>query len=283
LFLKIFIVSFILGTALGLLCAFTLKTLNLKHHSGNLYLEACLTAVFPWAAYFLGEGLGLSGIVAILFAGITMAHYTRDLLSEDAMSLTKDMYKVLAKIAESFVFIYLGMSIFSFKNLTQTDHSLVMLHEMKIRLVLVGIFACLVARLFNILPCSLMVNCRRTGPPATLPKISGGYQFLMWWSGLRGGVAFAIAVANFTDKEFEENDEGLSILQVTLWIAVFTIFVFGGGITHLARYFKVIGEDHSVGPVHVKPGRLHAADTKMQKFFTAKRGHVQLADGEEAL
>jgi sodium/hydrogen exchanger 8 len=33
-------------------------------------LEACLVTLFPYAAYMMADGLELSGIVAILFAGI---------------------------------------------------------------------------------------------------------------------------------------------------------------------------------------------------------------------
>ena len=40
--------------------------------------------------------------------------------------------------------------------------------------------------------CQALTNCCR-GPESHPPRINGSYQFIMWWSGLRGGVAFALA------------------------------------------------------------------------------------------
>ena len=45
-------------------------------------LECCIVVIFPYCAYMLAESLQLSGIVAILFCGIVMAHYTRRNLSK---------------------------------------------------------------------------------------------------------------------------------------------------------------------------------------------------------
>ena len=93
------------------------------------------------------------------------------------------------------------------------------------------------------------------------PPISNAYMFAMWFSGLRGGVAFALAAVSFAHKDFDTScggmataerrastmdhcDEGmtdsLAILQTTLIIASFTIFVFGGAITDLAIWLKVL-------------------------------------------
>lgn len=241
LFCQIFFFSFVIGVVMGLLSALTflgLDKLGLQSHQGHHFMEACLSATFPWVAYFLAEALELSGIVAILFAGITMANYTIENMSEKAQSMTREMFKVAAMFAETFVFIYLGMAIFSF----QEAGKLIMLEDVKIRLIAIAIGACLFARLFNIIPCSLLINCfRKEQPePGTVGKVSWVYMFIMWFSGLRGGVAFAIAATNYADNEFPENDESLAILQTTLWVATFTIFVFGGLITNIAIYFDVL-------------------------------------------
>merc|ERR1712226_94901 len=130
LFCEIFFFSFVIGVFMGLLSAFVFKALDqkgLQDHHGHHFMEACLTITFPWIAYFLAEAAELSGIVAILFAGITMAHYTIENMSPKAQSLTKEMYKVAAQFAETFVFIYLGMAIFSFQG---ADANLVFVNNM---------------------------------------------------------------------------------------------------------------------------------------------------------
>eukprot|EP00299_Pterocystis_sp_00344_P002109 c1211_g1_i1.p1 GENE.c1211_g1_i1~~c1211_g1_i1.p1 ORF type:complete len:544 (-),score=108.78 c1211_g1_i1:219-1850(-) len=288
-FSKIFVLSFVIGVVLGMACAYVFKKLDLRHHE-HRYMEACLTVVFPWASYFLAETLGLSGIVAILFAGITMSYYAFENLSTAAQELTQQLYKVIAKVAETFVFVYLGMSIFAFQ--ASESRLPLMLSDLKVSLVFVSIFACLVSRVFNIVPCSVLVNIFRKGQPGSMPKISGPYQFLMWWSGLRGGVAFAIAVAQYTDNIFPEDNISLVILQTTLMIALFTIFVFGGAIAKLATYFgvldrqrpPVVQEEVAPPPIsQTSRNSLAVIDRKLKPFLTVsktKQGHQQLQEDQ---
>ena len=69
---------------------------------------------FPFAAYYTAEAMHLSGIVTILFCGMLMAQYTRNCFSENAKVLTSQVYKCMAVVAETFVFVYLGMASFAF-------------------------------------------------------------------------------------------------------------------------------------------------------------------------
>ena len=96
-------------------------------------------------------------------------------------------------LAESFVFIYLGLSVFTFPK--QSFKLFI--------LVVVAMLACLVARLANIIPNSALVNCfRKTGQKPE--PVSGKFQFVMWFSGLRGAVAFVIAVVSWGHQDFPQ-------------------------------------------------------------------------------
>lgn len=50
-----------------------LKFVNLRKHYS---LEFAMWFLFAFGPYFLAEGLQLSGIMAVLFCGIVMSHYT---------------------------------------------------------------------------------------------------------------------------------------------------------------------------------------------------------------
>ena len=71
-------------------------------------LERCLTVLIPFVAYMLAQGLELSGVVAILFAGITSAHYTIKNLTHSARRFSLHFYKMLANVCEALVFVYIG-------------------------------------------------------------------------------------------------------------------------------------------------------------------------------
>lgn len=56
------------------------------------------------------------GIVTLLFCGITLKHYAYHNMSRKSQRTTKYMFSSLAQLSENFIFIYLGLSLF-----TQTD------------------------------------------------------------------------------------------------------------------------------------------------------------------
>eukprot|EP00310_Coccolithus_braarudii_P024059 CAMPEP_0183356842 /NCGR_PEP_ID=MMETSP0164_2-20130417/45219_1 /TAXON_ID=221442 /ORGANISM="Coccolithus pelagicus ssp braarudi, Strain PLY182g" /LENGTH=559 /DNA_ID=CAMNT_0025530345 /DNA_START=22 /DNA_END=1701 /DNA_ORIENTATION=- len=244
-FAKIFLGSMAIGIGFGMSSAIMFKALHLKEHSHTPFLEVALSFPWPWMAYFLAEALSLSGIVAIMFAGIIMAIYTRLNFSEEASKLASQAYKCLAMVAETFIFVYLGMSIPTFPILEQTTF----------KLVGYALIACFLGRL-HIYFFTWVINRFRT-PASIPPPISQAYNFVMWWSGLRGGVAFAIAANVYGQHAFpqscgglpleqrvgpacEGHTDGEAILQITMLIAVFTIIVFGGSITVVANKLGVL-------------------------------------------
>ena len=68
-----------------------------EHAHDTKFAELALSFCFPWAGYFTAEALSLSGIVAILSCGMTMACFTRRVMSASAVTLTSDVYKVGAR------------------------------------------------------------------------------------------------------------------------------------------------------------------------------------------
>jgi len=255
-FCVIFGGSLIIGGVFGILSSWVFKVLDMRHHEDLLYMQCALSFAFPWAAYYISEGLELSGIVTILFAGMIMNYYTKENFSPAAKVLSSQGYHWFAFVAETFVFVYLGMAVFTFPIFQHTT----------MKLVGVALLACFVGRL-HIYIGSIGTNCMRKADSQP-PPISSAYMFAMWFSGLRGGVAFALASVSFAAKDFPASCGGLdptaaaadpyctgmtdslAILQTTLIIAAFTIFVFGGAITDLAICLGVL--DKSANYNHVE-------------------------------
>ena len=126
-------------------------------------LETALMLVLMYAPYALAEALHLSGIMAILFASLAMSHYTRRNLSSVARTTLHQLLRSLSLLAETCVFAYLGMAIFSLR------------HHFQPSLVILSLLTSLVARAANIFPLASLLNRFRAH------KITTKMQFVMWF------------------------------------------------------------------------------------------------------
>uniref|UniRef100_A0A6B2L1F4 Sodium/hydrogen exchanger n=1 Tax=Arcella intermedia TaxID=1963864 RepID=A0A6B2L1F4_9EUKA len=220
-FMRIFFGSFSIGLVVALLCSLLLKFTALFEHPN---LEMVIIILYAFSSYLLSEGLRLSGIVSILFCGITMAHYTYPSLSKESQFTTKRMFKVLSSLTELAVFTYLGLAIFSFESK----------EEYSAGLILFSIPIIFISRAANIFPLSFIQNLCR--PPAH--KISLEQQIIMWFAGLRGAMAFALSlnIPSIAQR---------SILTTTLILGLFTVLVLGGATIPLLEFLDIpMGEEH---------------------------------------
>lgn len=172
--------------------------------------------VFTYCPYVLAEGCHLSGIMAILFNGIVMSHYSHFNLSTVTQITMQQTMRTLAFICETCVFSYLGLAIFSFK------------HQVEPALVIWSVVLCLVGRAANIFPLSWMVNKFRA--TRITPKMS----FIMWFSGLRGAISYALSL----HLEYSKEETRRVVITTTLIIVLFTTIVFGGSTLPLLKFLQ---------------------------------------------
>ena len=124
----------------------------------------------------MAESIELSGIMALFFCGIVLAHYNSYNLSKTSQTTAEEIFAALSTVAESFVFMYMGMGFFTGRFKTW-DHTFVVL----------AIVFCLLGRILNVFPLSFMCNLVRK------QKIPWKMQVVIWFAGLRGAIAFALS------------------------------------------------------------------------------------------
>ncbi|KAG8447068.1 hypothetical protein GDO86_014498 [Hymenochirus boettgeri] len=213
-FLKMFFGSAALGTLTGLISALVLKHLDLRKTPS---LEFGMMIIFAYLPYGLSEGISLSGIMAILFSGIVMSHYTHHNLSPVTQILMQQTLRTVAFLCETCVFAFLGLSIFSFP------------HKFEISFVIWCIVLVLLGRAVNIFPLSYLLNFFRDH------KITPKMMFIMWFSGLRGAIPYALSL----HLELEPMEKRQLIGTTTIIIVLFTILILGGGTMPLIRLIDI--------------------------------------------
>ncbi|THV03492.1 sodium/hydrogen exchanger [Dendrothele bispora CBS 962.96] len=224
----IFLLSFSVSMALGV--AFGLATsLLLKHSSLNLYpqIESCLVALAAYTCYFFSNGLTMSGIVSLLFCGITLKHYAYHTMSRRTQRTTKYIFSTLAQLSENFIFIYLGMALFTSAPTSESVTSYV-----KPLFICITTVAVIFTRYAAVFPLSEMINfVLKHARGQRSEEIPHSYQMMLFWAGLRGAVGVALA-AGF-------KGENAQILRMTvLVVVVLTVLLFGGT---TARMLEVLG------------------------------------------
>ncbi|TQD94032.1 hypothetical protein C1H46_020365 [Malus baccata] len=219
-FLYLFFTSTLLGIAAGLMSAFIIKTLYFGRHSTDR--EVALMILMAYLSYMLAELLSLSGILTVFFCGIVMSHYTWHNVTESSRVTTKHAFATLSFIAETFIFLYVGMDaldIDKWKASNASPGTSVGVSSMLFGLVLVG-------RAAFVFPIANIKNCfqKREGT-----KIEFKNQFIMWWAGLmRGAVTIALSYNQFADTtESTSTQDSSLMITSTIIVVLFSTVVFG--------------------------------------------------------
>ncbi|NXJ19228.1 SL9A9 protein, partial [Dicrurus megarhynchus] len=222
-FLGIFAGSFAMGSSYAVVTAL-ISFMHLTKFTKLCdfpMLETGLFFLLSWSAFLSAEAAGLTGIVAVLFCGVTQAHYTYNNLSPDSKMRTKQLFEFMNFLAENVIFCYMGLALFTFQN-----------HIFNPLFIFGALVAVFVARACNIYPLSFLLNLGRK------QKIPRNFQHMMMFSGLRGAIAFALAIRD-TDSQPKQ-----MMFTTALLIVFFTVWVFGGGTTPMLTWLQIrVGVD----------------------------------------
>ncbi|NXL99390.1 SL9A9 protein, partial [Tyrannus savana] len=222
-FLGIFAGSFAMGSSYAVVTAL-ISFMHLTKFTKLCefpMLETGLFFLLSWSAFLSAEAAGLTGIVAVLFCGVTQAHYTYNNLSADSKMRTKQLFEFMNFLAENVIFCYMGLALFTFQN-----------HIFNPLFIGGAFVAVFVARACNIYPLSFLLNLGRK------QKIPRNFQHMMMFSGLRGAIAFALAIRDTASQPKQ------MMFSTALLIVFFTVWVFGGGTTPMLTWLQIrVGVD----------------------------------------
>ncbi|XP_049597945.1 sodium/hydrogen exchanger 6 isoform X2 [Syngnathus scovelli] len=223
-FLGVFSGSFALGVATGVVTALISKFTKLRDFP---LLETALFFLMSWSTFLLAEACGFTGVVAVLFCGMTQAHYTYNNLSRDSQDRTKQLFELLNFLAENFIFSYMGLTLFSFQS-----------HVFNPLFIIGAFVAVFLGRAANIYPLSFLLNLGRKN------KIGSNFQHVMMFAGLRGAMTFALSIRDTATYARQ------MMFSTTLLIVFFTVWLCGGGTMPMLSFMSIpVGvdsdQDHS--------------------------------------
>ncbi|KRX94044.1 Sodium/hydrogen exchanger 9, partial [Trichinella pseudospiralis] len=203
-FFGVFFGSMGIGSLVGCLASLFMKFTKISQYP---LLEATLFILMSYLSFLISEAAHMTGIVSVLFCGICQAHYTFNNLSSDSKMRTKQFFEVLTFLSENFIFTYIGVSLFTSQA-----------HLFNIWFILGAFIAIFIGRLIMIYPLTAILNVGRR------PPIPMKHQHMLFFAGLRGAMAFALAIRNTSSPQMR------IIYSTTSLIVIFTV-LFNGGLT----------------------------------------------------
>eukprot|EP00939_MAST-03C_sp_MAST-3C-sp1_P000604 g604.t1 len=216
-FIFIFAGSTSIGFGLGCMSSLLFKHIDLRNQP---LLQLSVFILFCYLPFVLGEMCYMSGIVAILFTGLTMKHYTYNNLSDEVKSMSNMIVKLFAALAETVVFIDLGTSVYTFTHANAG-------------MVIWSILLCLVARAIHVYPLSWLLNERKNMcNMRNIREIKTNEMHMVAFSGLRGAIAYALSV-NFPGENAKY------VRSTTTIVVMLSVFVLGGATEPMLQYLQI--------------------------------------------
>jgi CPA1 family monovalent cation:H+ antiporter len=190
--LRLLIVA-LAGVTIGLAVAWVMGKVREWIHGGNLVvpeIQTSLSLLTPFAAYLAAEALGVSGILAVVAAGLQAGLHDLQHLSTQTRMLAADVWRMVLFLLNGVVFLLLGLQLpHVLHAIAGYDWAQLIGYASLVSAIVV------VTRLAWMFPGSRIALwiARRSDP--TLQPVHWRHLLVAGWAGLRGALTLAAALA----------------------------------------------------------------------------------------
>jgi CPA1 family monovalent cation:H+ antiporter len=166
-----------LGGGIGIGLAISAATLLIVGRTDDPLVEITLTTIAAYGSFLLAEHVHASGIISALTAGLVIGSGGTRFLSRSGRNRVRWAWEYFAFLANSLVFILIGLN-----EVGQP------LHRLGASAAVVAILLVIAGRGLSIYPLAALFRWSRW-------RLTAAYQYTLFWGGLRGALALALALA----------------------------------------------------------------------------------------
>ena len=218
------------GLLIGAVCAGIV--LWLTSTTDDHLVELALSTVLAYGSFLIAEDFHASGVLSTLTAGILIGNFgLPTAYSDKGRAFIMDFWEFIAFIANSVIFFLIGV-----REANQN-----FLNSLSV--VFIAILVITLGRALAIYPLSLFFSRSKL-------KIEKNHQHILFWGGLRGALALALALGLPEELQYREQ-----IITAAFGVVAFSIFVQGLTMTPLLRRLQVLPapSHHEQPPVEEIP------------------------------
>ncbi|TFZ06050.1 Na+/H+ antiporter [Ramlibacter henchirensis] len=222
------------GIAVGVVLAFIYIAVHKR--LGDPFIEVLTVLTIPYAAYLVAEAMNLSGVLAVVVAGLVRGRYAPEIVSAEMRIMARSVWNLLVFLLNSLVFILIGlqMSDVLAANLGRYPPAQLAAISAVVTAVAIGVrFAWVFA--VGYLPERLTGGLREQQPRPNDKEL-----VIIGWCGMRGIVSLAAALAlPLVLPDFSPFPHRDLIVFLTFVVIVATLVGQGLTLTPLIRLLKV--------------------------------------------
>ncbi len=196
----------LIGWLLGLLASQFIGRID------DALMETTITTTLAFGAYLLGEAIGVSGVLAVVVAGIVNGNIGPRGMSPTTKIVVNNFWEYIAFLANSIIFLLIGLTI-----------NLQILSE-NLGSIFVAILAVLIARAVGIY-----------GFSAFSRDIQTKWKHILYWGGLRGAIVLALALSIPRTLDGYE-----TVLAMSFGVVLFTLVVQGFSMEKLVHGLRLV-------------------------------------------
>ncbi len=212
------------GIVAGAVCAGL--AIMLMRGTADHLVESTVTTILAYGSFLLAERFNCSGVLATVTAGLLMGNLGLAPASKFGGSITDKgreftlaLWDFLAFIANSFVFLLIGITVAG-----------IPFQELGSRALSFDIIVVLISRALTVYPLAALFCCSHW-------RISARFQHVLWWGGLRGALGLALALS--LPQELALRNQ---VLIATFGVVIFSVVVQGLTMPLLLRALGITQE-----------------------------------------
>lgn len=253
--------SIVFGVGIGALCCFSFKHSKLRELPQH---EVAVTLLTAYIAFGTAEVLELSGVVSLFACGAMLCHFNTHNLSAQSRLSIRLVIQTIALLCDKCAYAYLGVVV-----TLGVGH-----RSWNIFFALFGLILTGLSRAAFVFPFSFLTNRKRR----RADRMNLGQQIILWLAGLRGAIAFALAMSIPCDgdlwrKHCRDNKD--LVVTTTLVLVVLTTVCVGSSLE-----YAVMSLSRAYAHRRVSTSRLEQEqETLATAFLPPARGTSNSSDG----
>ncbi|MBC8124012.1 MAG: Na+/H+ antiporter [Gemmatimonadaceae bacterium] len=253
-----FVLLVVGGVAVGFAVGFTVAWLQKQIEDAPI--EIALTLFGAYGAYLLAEQWELSGVLAVVTTGLYHRYRSSEIMSPASRNQVMPVWRMLEFVFNGLAFILIGLQLpYILDNLGGRSLSTLLGYAALVSVVVIGV------RLLWVFPATYLPRLLVPGLAERDPIPPWQPVFLLGWTGMRGVVSLAAALAlptvTATGQPFPERD---LILFLSFAVILVTLVLQGLSLPPLIRFLGLA--DDGSGEREERLGRRQAAEAALVRI-----------------